>query len=93
VHYECDAVGVFVRGTSNKPTKQFRLGLVVASVFENEHEDRTFHNVVVSRLYRADKEATEWSRSHSFDVADLPRVAEVTRQAYVWVHQHRQGEL
>ena len=78
---------------SNKPTKQFRLGLVVASVFENEHEGRIFHNVVVSRLYKADKEAADWSRSHSFDLDDLPRVGEVTRQAYVWIQQHRQGEL
>ena len=78
---------------SNKPTKQFRLGLVVASVFENEHEGRTFHNVVVSRLYKPDKEATDWSRSHSFDLDDLPRVGEVTREAYVWIQQHRQGEL
>jgi len=78
---------------SNKPTKQFRLGLVVASVFENEHEGRTFHSVSVSRLYKADKEAADWSRSHSFDLDDLPRVGEVTRQAYVWIQQHRQGEL
>lgn len=78
---------------NNQPTKQFRLGLVVASVFENEHEGRTFHSVAVSRLYKADKEADDWSRTHSFDLDDLPRVGEVTRQAYVWIQQQRQGEL
>jgi len=74
-----------------KPKKQFRMGLVVASVFDQPAENGTIFNVSITRLYKADGDA-EWSRSTSFNRDDLPLVAEVSRQAWTWIHEHQQSE-
>lgn len=47
---------------SNKPAKQFRLGVVTAAIFENEHEDRTFYNITFSN---ADEVQSAMGRKHS----------------------------
>jgi hypothetical protein len=74
-----------------KPKKQFRMGLVVASVFDQPTENGTIFNVSISKLYKNEGD-TEWSRSTSFGRDDLPLVSEVARQAWVWVHENQQQE-
>lgn len=75
---------------NTKPVKQFRLGLVVAGVFKNEHDDKTFYNVSITRLYKADGDDADWQRTHSFGREDLPRVAKVADQAWTWIHERQQ---
>jgi hypothetical protein len=49
-------------------------------------------SVTLSRLYKDDKGA--WKDSDSFDPSDLPTLALVAQQAYLWLSEKRsQGEL
>ena len=77
--------------SGQKPRKQFRLGLVVASVFDQPSENGTIFNVSITKLYRNEGDS-EWSRSTSFNRDDLPLVSEVSRQAWVWIHENQQSE-
>ena len=74
-----------------KPKKQFRMGLVVASVFDQPTDTGTIFNVSITKLYRNEGDA-EWSRSTSFNRDDLPLVGEVSRQAWTWIHENQQSE-
>ena len=78
--------------STSRPVKQFRLGLIVAGIFENEHDGKTYHNVTITRLYKQERDAHDWQRTKSFGRDDLPKVIEVTRQAWVWIHERQQGE-
>jgi hypothetical protein len=74
-----------------KPKKQFRMGLVVASVFDQPTDTGTIFNVSITKLYKNEGD-TEWSRSTSFNRDDLPLVGEVSRQAWTWIHENQQSE-
>ena len=74
-----------------KPKKQFRMGLVVASVFDQPTESGTIFNVSISKLYKNEGDA-EWSRSTSFNRDDLPLVAKVADLAWIWIHENQQSE-
>lgn len=75
---------------SNKPIQQFRLGAIVASVFENEHEGQKYHNVSVTRLYKSSPHDSDWQRTHSFGRDDLPKVSEVAQQAWRFIYELQQ---
>jgi len=75
-----------------RPKKQFRMGLVVASVFDQETQNGTIYNVSITRLYKEKPDEPEWSRSSSFNRDDLPLVGEVSRQAWTWIHSQQQSE-
>jgi hypothetical protein len=68
------------------PLKRFTLGDVSAAVFQNERivngETRVFHNVSVSRSYEKDG---RYYRTHSFGRDDLPRLAQVVKEAEAFV--------
>jgi len=74
-----------------KPKKQFRMGLVVASVFDQPTDNGTLFNVSISKLYKNEGDS-EWSRSTSYNRDDLPAVSEVSRQAWIWIHENQQSE-
>ena len=76
----------------SKPVKQFRMGLVVAAVFDQESKNGTLYNVSLSRLYKQDDSDPEWQRSTSFGRDDMPLVMEVSRQAWTWIHETQQAE-
>ena len=46
-----------------KPVAEVRIGRVKATVWPNENEGRTRHNVTFSRLYR---DGAEWKSTQSF---------------------------
>ena len=77
--------------SANKPIRQFRLGRIVAGIFENEHEGNAFFNVSITRLYKQDSDAPDWQRTHSFGRDDLPRVAKVADQAWTWIYERQQN--
>lgn len=74
-----------------KPKKQFRMGLVVASVFDQPTDNGTIFNVGIHKLYKNEGD-TEWSRSTSFNRDDLPLVAKVADLAWCWIHETQQIE-
>ena len=73
------------------PLKRFTLGDISAAVFQNERivggETRVFHNVSVSRSYEKDG---RYLRSHSFGRDDLPRLAQVLKEAEAFVDKVEQ---
>lgn len=78
--------------SGQRPKKMFRMGRVVASIFDQPGPNGTLYNVSISRLYKAHEEDTEWQRSTSFNRDDLPLVAKVADLAWVWVYAQQQAE-
>lgn len=77
----------------NKPVHEIRLGRIKAACWLNETESGSSrHNVQIRRLYR-DEKSNEWKTADSFGRDDLMLVAEVARQAAVWIHQRAQDEV
>jgi len=74
-----------------KPKKQFRMGLVVASVFDQPTDNGTIFNVSITKLYKNEGDA-EWSRSTSFNRDDLPLVGKVADLAWTWIRENQQSE-
>ena len=71
-----------------KPVHEIRLGLVRASIWENQTERGARYNVTVQRLY---KDESGWKSTPSFGRDDLPLVGLVCSQAYAWIHQGRKA--
>lgn len=72
-----------------RPVHELRLGRVKATVRLNRSPKGTWHSVAISRLY---KEASKWQETTSFHHDDLPLVAEVASQAWLWCLAHGQEE-
>jgi hypothetical protein len=69
---------------SKKPVHEIRLGRIKATLWENETQNGTRHNVTLSRLY---KDGENWKDSSSFGRDDLPLVAKVADLAHSWIFQ------
>lgn len=70
--------------TKQKPAHEVRLGRIKATIWENETEQGTRHNVTVNRLY---KDGDEWKQTASFGREDLPLVAKVVDLAHSWIYE------
>lgn len=78
----------------NKPVHEIRMGRIKATIWHNETESGSSrHNVQIRRIYKDEKNGGEWKTSDSFGRDDLFVVAEVARQAAVWIHQRAQDEV
>lgn len=76
-----------------RPAHELRLGRIKAAIWHNETEGGSSrHNVQIRRLYR-DEKSGDWKTSDSFGRDDLLLLAEVARQAAVWIHQRAQDEV
>jgi len=71
-----------------KPVQEFRLGRIRAAVWEHPTDSGNIYNVTFSRSYKDAKD--EWKSSDSFGRDDLLLVAEVSRQASLWIFQKQQ---
>jgi len=67
-----------------KPAHEIRLGRIKATIWENQTEQGTRHNVTVSRLY---KDGDQWKQTASFGREDLPLVGKVVDRAHTWIHE------
>ena len=74
---------------SRKPVHELRLGKVKAVVWQNPTDNGVFYNVMVGRLY---KDNDSWRVADSFGRDDLPAVAEVVRQTWLWIFQKQQEQ-
>jgi hypothetical protein len=78
--------------SGQRPKKQFRMGRVVASIFDQTGQNGTLYNVSIVRLYKVNESDAEWQRSTSFNRDDLPLVSKVADLAWVWVYNQQQAE-
>jgi hypothetical protein len=67
-----------------KPAHEIRMGRIKATIWENETENGTRHNVTISRLY---KDGDQWKQTTSFGREDLPLVAKVADLAHTWIYE------
>lgn len=70
--------------TKNRPVHEIRFGRIRAAIWANQTEQGLWHNVTVSRLY---KDGNDWKDSTSFGRDDLPLLAKVVDQAFLWIYQ------
>jgi hypothetical protein len=70
--------------SKQKPVHEIRLGRIKATIWENETEQGTRHNVNVVRLYKDDD---EWKQSASFGREDLLLVGLVANLATQWIFE------
>ena len=67
-------------GEKRKPAHEFRLGLIRATIWENQTENQdVWFKVTFSRLYR---DQDQWKDTDSFRHDDLPVVAKAADMAY-----------
>ena len=71
------------------PVHEVRLGRIRATIWENETQNGTMHNVTISRLY---KDGDDWRNSTSFGRDDLPLVAKVADLAHSWIFAQAQSD-
>ncbi|MEO1322829.1 MAG: hypothetical protein AAFV59_07470 [Pseudomonadota bacterium] len=64
---------------SNSPEKKFRLGRIVATVWNNPNEEGTDrYSVSIVRIYR---DGEDWKETSSFFPEDLPVVGRLSERA------------
>ena len=70
----------------NKPEKKFSCGSISASIWANtkivNSETVKLYSVTINKAY---KEGEEWKYTNSFNIEDLPKVAQVATEAYKYV--------
>ena len=75
--------------TKKPPADKIRVGLVTATIWENETEKGLYHNVTFERRYR-DGEGN-WKSSHSYNADDLLALAKVADLAHSKIIEARNG--
>jgi hypothetical protein len=68
--------------TNDQPSFQRRLGSVKVAVWPHENERGTWYATKFARSY---KQGSEWKESTSFNLTDLPAVAQLASQAASWI--------
>ena len=74
---------------SKKPTKQFRDGRVVVSLWKNETENGPRFGITVARLFKRTDDS-EWEFSPTLNEGDGLKAGELLREAHAWIRDHRQ---
>ena len=67
-----------------KPAHEIRFGRIKATIWANETDSGTRHNVSISRLF---KDGDEWKQTTSFGRDDLPLMAKVVDMAHLWIYE------
>jgi hypothetical protein len=75
--------------TKNPPAAKVRVGLISASIWQNETDKGTFHNVTFERRYR-DAEGN-WKSSHSYNAEDLLALAKAADLAHTKIVEAQNG--
>ncbi len=74
---------------TNKPVQKFKDGAVTMALYENQHENRVWHNITIGKLYKDDQ--GRWQESRNFNEHDLLKLQNMIPQAYAHI-QHRQQQ-
>ena len=75
--------------TKTPPAMKIRVGLITASIWQNETEKGTFHNVTFDRRYK-DAEGN-WHSSSSYNADDLLALAKAADLAHSEIVKARNG--
>ena len=75
--------------TKNPPVGKVRVGLITASIWENQTDKGTFHNVTFERRYRDGK--GNWASSNSYNAEDLLALAKAADLAFTRILEARTG--
>ncbi len=70
-----------------KPVHEVRIGRIKATIWLNQTESGARHNVQLRRLFKRD-ESSQWEASDNFGRDELLLVAEVAREAALWIFQN-----
>lgn len=70
---------------AKRPVHEIRIGRIKATIWENDTQQGTRHNVSLSRIY---KDGNQWKDSTSFGRDDLPLVQKVADKAHDWIYEH-----
>ncbi len=69
---------------SDKPAAKFRIGFVTATVWKNEGNGSTFHNVTLMRTYRDGEDLKE---TNSLSHSDLLNASRLLQRAENWISE------
>ena len=72
-----------------KPIHEVLINCVKAAIWKNDTDKGVRYNVSFSRIY---KDSDEWKSTDSYGRDDLLVLSEVSRQAFLWIHEQRQEE-
>jgi hypothetical protein len=73
-----------------RPAHEVRIGRLRATLWANQHpEQGTWYSVTLTRSYKDGQ--GQWKSAQSFGRDDLLALAEVCRQAFLWVHRQYQS--
>ena len=75
--------------TKNPPADKVRVGLITASIWENQTDKGKFHNVTFERRY---KDGDQWKSSHSYNADDLLALAKAADLAHTQIVEARNAE-
>jgi hypothetical protein len=73
-----------------KPVHEIRIGRIKAVIWANYTEAGTRHNATLRRIFKRDANAP-WEQSDNYGRDDLLLVAEVARQAALWIFENGQA--
>ena len=72
-----------------KPATELSIGAVKATIWENDANGITRHNITFSRLY---KDGDQWKTTQTFGRNDLLVLAKVADQAHSRIFEIQQGD-
>jgi hypothetical protein len=73
-----------IMNNKQKPVAEVKLGACRAAIWANETTTAgTRYNVTLSRIYK--DESGNWKDSTSFGRRELPLLAEIVRQSWLWI--------
>ena len=72
------------------PVKHFRVEDVTASVFDRQHNGRTYFSVSFTRSYK--DAGGRWKYTKYFNLEDLGKIVTVAQQAAEWIHETDSAE-
>jgi hypothetical protein len=72
---------------ANQPAQEIRLGLVRASIWQNDTDYGVRYSIILTKLYKA---ADRWQATGHFDRDDLPLISKVAELAHAWICQQKQ---
>ena len=67
---------------ADQPVARFRIGLVTASVWENEGNNRPFYTVTLQRSY---KDGDTYKEARQLNADDLLNAAKVLERSEEWI--------
>ena len=66
------------------PIDTIRIGRIKATIWENEHDGKTYYNTTITRSFKVGE---DWQENNSFPTEDLPLVRLISDKAFERVQE------